>query len=368
MQVCEACVRVVAVVVKDCWLGTSMTKMIQPPTARLPPIARIATFTTTQLFESVQYLQKFYQPQVRGSQARRRRQDDDDEAIWSDAFERAYYADRWLTALIAQLEARTSSDDTDTLIQQAASLLATCAGVVAAGKVQHRFAFESALVRKIHVDLTDIAQTWGGAYVLAEVIAKYPSRFGLSAHDQRPLCILELGAGAGTGLVGLTVAKLWHALPLCNPNQTFLPRASNIVLTDFYPATLDNLPSNIHVNFPTLPDDRLPPDPHQQASFGLVLVLSNRRYRIFCRPHLMSSLAQTLFTRLNMLFGYSIVLSLSSHIPMIRTRIPYFTSWSLCGRRTRSSPARSKACLAQKIVSWGVTTRAYHSLEGIYYM
>ena len=139
--------------VGDCWLATSMMKMIQLPTERLPPIARIATFTTAQLFDSVYYLQSLYRPQVRGS--RRRWQGDDEGVVRSDAFERAY-AIRWLTALIAQLEARTSSDppidDTDIPIQQAASLLATCAG---GGKVQRRFTFESALARKIYVNLQE---------------------------------------------------------------------------------------------------------------------------------------------------------------------------------------------------------------------
>ncbi|KAF8439090.1 putative methyltransferase-domain-containing protein [Boletus edulis BED1] len=275
------------VVAKDCWLGfiaTSMITMIQPLASRLPPIA---TCSTTQLSESIQYLQTLYRPQVRGS--RRRRREDDaspDDDVRSDAFERAY-AIRWLTALIAQLDVRASysipsesdqpTHDTDSLIQQAASLLATCAGVAAAGKVQRRFTFESTLVGEVHVDLTDMpldnhdygsvgAQTWGGACVLAEMIAEHPDRFGLGAWSSsissassgtalRPLRILELGAG--TGLVGLTVAKLVHALlqPWKSPTPN-LPLAS-IVLTDVYPAVLDNLQSNIDANFPTVPDDTL---------------------------------------------------------------------------------------------------------------
>ena len=241
--------------------------MMVPPTSRLAPIAKIATVTTTQLFESLHYLRSLYRPQVRGS--RRRRREDSDDDVWSDAFERAY-AIRWLTALIAQLEARSIDTDTDSLIEQAASLLATCAGVAAAGKVQRQFAFDSALAGTISVALTDIpldnhdygsvgAQTWGGACVLAEMIAEHPGRFGLCTRSgssdsrarERPLRILELGAG--TGLVGLTVAKLLQT-SLPNSNTTLHPRAT-ILLTDFYPAVLENLQSNIDTNFPPVPDD-----------------------------------------------------------------------------------------------------------------
>ena len=300
--------------------------MIQPPTSRLPPIANIAAFTSTQLFDSLQYLHSLYRPQVRGSRRRRRDRDGntvlspddhDDEAVQrvqSDAFERTY-AIRWLTALIVQLESRQEQwsllastptrtiTDTDTLLQQAASLLATCAGVAAAPKLHRRFSFESPvpvstptagdidsdkiMTRAVHVDLTDIsldnhdyasvgAQTWGGACVLAEMIAEHPDRFGLGCATrwglsvtgsdtngldtrERPLRVLELGAG--TGLVGLTVAKLLQSLLPCespNPNPdltlTLHPRAT-IVLTDFYSAVLANLQSNIDANFPTVPDE-----------------------------------------------------------------------------------------------------------------
>ena len=134
-------------------LGLITTSMMIPSTSCLVPIAKIATATTTQLSESLQHLRSLCRPQVRGSRRRRREENDD---VWSDAFERAY-AIRWLTTLIAQLEVRTiKPGDTDSLIQQAASILATCAGVAAAGKVQREFTFQSTLLGKICVALTDI--------------------------------------------------------------------------------------------------------------------------------------------------------------------------------------------------------------------
>ena len=105
--------------------------MVQPPTACLPPVAQLATSTTTQLSDSLQYLHSLYLPQVRGSRRRRRDDrsypaslldddDDDDQLVQSDAFERAY-AIHWLTALIAHLETRQDPTiDTGRLTQRAA--------------------------------------------------------------------------------------------------------------------------------------------------------------------------------------------------------------------------------------------------------
>lgn len=382
--------------------------MIQPPTSRLPPIAKIATFTSTQLFDSLQYLQSLYRPQVRGSRRLRLQEgnslclilsphnDDDVQHIQFDAFERAY-AIRWLTVLIAQLDARQEqcssstptpspitihaitnngtqppsslSDpdlpiDTDILIQQAASLLATCAGVAAAPKLRRRFSFQSPVLppppmvgsiddadtdkliipRAVHVDLTDIpldnhdyasvgAQTWGGACVLAEMIAERPDRFGLGCltgtrlrpsagrdgldvYDDgrpplsgsapgRPLRILELGAG--TGLVGLTAAKLLQAsLPPCkaqgpNSNTTHHPRAT-IVLTDFYPAVLANLQSNIDVNFPTAA-----PSDENDTQAAIVVHSRPLDWSSFSSTTEMLPIPDVLSTPFDLVFGADIV-------------------------------------------------------------
>ncbi|KAG9314974.1 hypothetical protein JVU11DRAFT_4083 [Chiua virens] len=234
----------------------------------------IAECTTTKLSESVGYLEALYRPLVRGS--RRRRDSNHDGDLRSDAFERTY-AIRWLTALISRLDpiSNDTQHDHDRLIQQATSLLATCAGVAASGRVHRQFVFQLSLPSlacidssspiPIHVTLTDIpldnhdygsvgAQTWGGACVLAELIAERPDRFGL--HPLRtPLRILELGAG--TGLVGLTVAKVLQVLRSLHPTTRHHDiQATTIVLTDIYPAVLANLQSNINANCcPTTHDD-----------------------------------------------------------------------------------------------------------------
>ncbi|KAG0696771.1 hypothetical protein DFH29DRAFT_991626 [Suillus ampliporus] len=240
-----------------------------PPTIYLPPIAKIACFSVTQLLDALTYLQSLYHPEVRGSRRKRvqapeldgkrnsslRHEDTSEvQVIRFDAFERSYSI-RWLTALIVQLEVRQElSYSGEMLVQQAASLLAICAGVAAAGTITRNFIFGSMDgQRRVETQLTDIpldnddygsvgAQTWGGACVLAEMIVEHPERFGLDwsscGAESRRFNVLELGAG--TGLVSLVVAKL--------PNMFLWSR------TDFHPSVLANLRSNVNANFPPTHD------------------------------------------------------------------------------------------------------------------
>jgi hypothetical protein len=66
-----------------------------------------------------------------------------------------------------------------------------------------------------------------------------PSRFGLDTLKSGST-IVELGAG--TGLVGLTLAKLLPHLSITD---------TRIVATDYHPAVLENLRLNVTTNFPS---------------------------------------------------------------------------------------------------------------------
>lgn len=77
--------------------------------------------------------------------------------------------------------------------------------------------------------------TWGSSFVLANILHKLniPSRLGKQQEctsARRPLSVLELGAG--TGLVGISVAALWQA---------------EVLLTDL-PPILPALDANISLN------------------------------------------------------------------------------------------------------------------------
>ncbi|KAF8635790.1 hypothetical protein AX17_003847 [Amanita inopinata Kibby_2008] len=274
------------------------------PTSRLPPIRTIASNSSQELFQALQYLRNLYHPPVRGS--RRRRSDSDAVSISQstdsnpcshlDPFERNY-AIKWLTSLLSHLETRTISDihDSEPLVQSAASILALCSGTSAAGTFYRNFNFVSRYLQScsVCVRVKDVplnngdfdsmgAQTWGGACILSESIVDEPWKFGLcyppragavsNPNSTKPpyslldvaipreqrLRILELGAG--TGLVSLTIGKLLQDLissydiPVDIPSVPRKPmpisKSVIIVATDHYPPVLSNLSSNINDNFP----------------------------------------------------------------------------------------------------------------------
>jgi predicted nicotinamide N-methyase len=163
----------------------------------------------------------------------------------ADEFERAYML-RWLTYLINHTERlQGSPSDVESVINRAAALLANCGGASSAGVISRVLEFPSAR-GPVGITLQDIplanglasvgAQTWGGACVLAEIIAAQPAEFGLE-NPKTPLRVLELGAG--TGLVGLTLAVLAKLMDV----------SVTVVCTDYYPSVLENLAANIDANF-----------------------------------------------------------------------------------------------------------------------
>jgi predicted nicotinamide N-methyase len=197
--------------------------------------------------------------------------------IRSDAFERSY-AIRWLTAVISRIDTglEDSADEGaasftidnkptaslhEQLLQEAASLLAICAGTAAAGSFTRLFTFVcSQLSTTIQIQLADAplenndfstvgAQTWGGACVLAQLIVDNPEKFCLLNEGGtvlgKQLRVLELGAG--TGLVSLVLGKLLEAFPEAST------RHATILATDFQSTVLANLKQNVLSNFSVFP-------------------------------------------------------------------------------------------------------------------
>ncbi|KAJ7052506.1 putative methyltransferase-domain-containing protein [Mycena amicta] len=226
-----------------------------PPSLRLPPLRGIEHLSVKKAIECIEYLQNLYTPQIRGSSICGRLAQDGSSVPWSspvsvnsstvDEFERRYSI-RWLTYLTHNGDRlQGSPEEIAYIVDRAAAVLANCGGASSAGVLTRNLNFPSTS-GGINVVLRDIplydgmasvgAQTWGGACVLAELIVSEPGEFGLK-HTNKPLRVLELGSG--TGLVGITFAKMAQQLQL----------SGTIICTDAYPPALDNLAVNISANF-----------------------------------------------------------------------------------------------------------------------
>ncbi|KAJ6480022.1 putative methyltransferase-domain-containing protein [Mycena vitilis] len=237
------------------------------PSLHLPPLRGLETLSPAVLSDCIEYLRVLYTPRVRGSRIRRRFLqnldaettvlsptlhapvvDQDLDDLSADDFERAYTL-RWLTYVINNSERlQGTASEVDAILHTASALLANCGGTASAGVISRVLDFPAArgpisiALRDIPLENGDIAsvgaQTWGGACVLAEIIAAQPANFELIAGRPTRLRVLELGAG--TGLVGLALAK----------SAESLDTDVSVLCTDFYPSVLENLATNIVANFP----------------------------------------------------------------------------------------------------------------------
>ncbi|KAF9561508.1 hypothetical protein CPC08DRAFT_428672 [Agrocybe pediades] len=241
-----------------------MFSLSAAPSTQLPFIKAIKQTPKETLEDAVQYLRLLYNPPVRGTRRKKlgnfSKQPNHSQELdtWrGDEFERSY-AMKWLTALVVQCGSEEDDADEDSeclqerndkaaLIEKAAALLAVCAGTASAGIITRRFDFAIPHdAAPITVDLTDVpldnqdygsvgAQTWGGAYVMAEMIAESPSSFYIQTRRTK---VRGLELGGGTGLVSLTAAKVAKRLNV----------DMEIVATDYHPSVLANLEQNIESN------------------------------------------------------------------------------------------------------------------------
>lgn len=268
---------------------------VTPPTASLPPIKRISSLSVEELSQALENLRVIYVdplpphrplktkparkplpldtsvPDSGYASAEEDDDDDDDDVFQDDAddvedshkdiaddvitlradeFERTHTI-RWLTAFTARASVvLPPTDDTSELIDTATLLLASFANVAESEPALTRtFTFPSSL-GPIEVQLNDAPllsgdhtsvglQSWASSIVLAERLCAYPDTFGLCAQVPGGMNILELGAG--TGLLSIAAAKI---LSTSSPSSSPV----HILATDYHPAVLSNLSSNLSTN------------------------------------------------------------------------------------------------------------------------
>ncbi|KAK0500919.1 putative methyltransferase-domain-containing protein [Armillaria luteobubalina] len=258
------------------------------PTAFLPPLARLRTFSGAHVSASLRSLRDFYWPSVpsrltvpvRKASTRIHDQsvpdsgyasaeeeeddendgggggeesdgltDEDEDILRADPLERAF-AIKWITGFISRsdvwIENALDEAEAETrreLVEEAAQIVSAFAGDDEETECAVTRSFEFKSFVKVELndaplsseDHTSVGlQSWASSILLAEKMCASPGTFGLDT--SRPLRVLELGAG--TGMLSIVVAKLLEA------------PAPTIVATDYHPDVLANLSANVQTNFP----------------------------------------------------------------------------------------------------------------------
>lgn len=250
-----------------------------PVTTTTPPLSTVSSGTSTPLPVDSGY--------ASGEEDEKEPDNNDDEhaiaALRADPYERQC-AIRWLTSFIARAEELLLASDDDArqrLIDDASYILASFSSATDAeededaGAIVREFRFqlgdtiqdqdqeqqEEGQSRHgddnnnnyIEVRLTDGTpatgsdhtdvglQSWGASIVVSDLMCAAPEKFGLTPGQLGHAAPRVVELGAGTGLVGITMAKLLPRLGM--------PRAE-VVATDYHPAVLANLADNIAANFP----------------------------------------------------------------------------------------------------------------------
>ncbi|KDQ20775.1 hypothetical protein BOTBODRAFT_26794 [Botryobasidium botryosum FD-172 SS1] len=235
------------------------------PTQFLPSLRQLSGQSLSSVQSALELLRYLYLPTVFGTHSADRlssEEHDTWEEVRRDDYERSHSV-RWLTGFIARSSEWTVLGDADEkqregLVDDAAALLACCAGASAAGRLQRTLSFPRGDAKNpLEIVLQDAGlqnnviddvgmQTWGSSLVLAELLAPSPEKFGLADPGEvATLRVLELGAG--TGLLSLVVGKLVELGDIQSPAE--------LVATDFQPAVIRNLRANVAFNFPDPPHD-----------------------------------------------------------------------------------------------------------------
>lgn len=276
-------------------MSASLSGPCLPPSSSLPPVRQLLTVSENTIVVALRNLQALYCPlripAVLPARATKRRlvpvastpipvdsgyasqdEDEDEDAaqeevmahLRADSFERNV-ATRWLTSLLSRVEEIDLDDEARSrIVDDAAFILASFSDSnkdEAEEALTRDFSFPTSSGSLIKVTLNDAPlsgidhtdvglQSWGASIVLSSMMCADHARFHLNpATISKDTSFIELGAG--TGLVSLTLAKLFSDINV---------QGVKTIATDYHPAVLENCKANVTTNFPTANRQSLPVD------------------------------------------------------------------------------------------------------------